>query len=161
MVERINRVGAARRRLLQREGRDPAPAEIGRELEMSPEDVEELLKLGQETVSLETPVGAESGDAVLGDLIPDTDLEGPIQVVANRLRDADVQRVLMTLGWRERRVIELRYGLSGDAPQTLEQIGEEVGVTRERVRQIEAKTLAKLKYTEQAKRLHGAAEDIA
>ena len=156
MVERMNKVAAARRRLSQAHDRDPTPAEIAKEVEMSADEVEDILGFGHDPMSLEAPVGSDDGDATLADFIADSDLESPLQVVANRLRDSDLQQALRELSWRERRIIELRYGLAAEAPQTLERIGEEVGVTRERVRQIEATTLAKLKRSEQARRLEGA-----
>ena len=156
MVERMNRVNRARRALNQELGRQPTPEEIAVKVEMAPKKVEEILKLGQEPVSLEAPVGAaEGGEARLGDFIADDALERPLEIVANRLRDADVQEVLGTLPWRERRVIELRYGLVDEGPMTLEDIGTEVGLTRERVRQIESKTLAMLKNSASAGKLHG------
>ena len=158
MVERMNRVARTRRALLQKLGREPSTEEIGELLEMPPKKVEEILKLGQEPVSLEAPVGSEDGDASLGDFIEDSALDRPLEVVANRIRDADLQRVLEALPWRERRVIELRYGLGAEDPMTLEDIGQEVGVTRERVRQIESKTLAMLKSSGGADSLAGTAD---
>jgi RNA polymerase primary sigma factor len=158
MVERINRVARVRRALLQKHGREPTPEEIAVELEMPVARVEEALKVGQEPVSLETPVGSEEGDASLADFIPDSSIDRPLEVVANRLREADLQAALESLPWRERRVLELRYGLAGEGPMTLEQIGTQVGVTRERVRQIESKTLLKLKNSGEAGRLEGTAD---
>ncbi|MBX5469957.1 MAG: sigma-70 family RNA polymerase sigma factor [Thermoleophilaceae bacterium] len=158
MVERMNRVARVRRALLQKNGREPTPEEIAAEVEMTPERVEEILKFGQEPVSLEAPVGMDDGDAQLGDFIEDSSSDGPLEVVANRLREADLQAALDMLPWRERRVLELRYGLAGEDPMTLEQIGSEVGVTRERVRQIESKTLMKLKNADEG-RLKGTATD--
>ena len=158
MVERMNRVTRARRALLQELGREPTTEEIGRAVEMPAGRVEEILKLGQEPVSLEAPVGSEEGDAQLGDFIEDASVDRPPEVVSRRLRDADLEAALGTLSWRERRVLELRYGLSPEGPKTLEDIGQEVGVTRERVRQIESKTLAKLQQAEDAGRLEGTAE---
>jgi RNA polymerase primary sigma factor len=159
MVERMNRVHRERRSLAQKLGRQPTPEELGVAMEMAPKKVEEILKLGQEPVSLEAPVGSEEGDASFGDFIEDSSLDRPLEVVANRLRDSDVQAVLETLSWRERRVIELRYGLVPEGPMTLEDIGREVGVTRERVRQIEVKTLATLKASGNAGRLEGTADE--
>jgi RNA polymerase primary sigma factor len=158
MVERMNRVARVRRALLQKHGREPTPAEIAVELEMPVARVEEALKVGQEPVSLETPVGSEEGDASLADFIPDSSIDRPLEVVANRLREADLQAALESLPWRERRVLELRYGLAGEGPMTLEEIGTQVGVTRERVRQIESKTLLKLKNSGEAGRLEGTTE---
>jgi RNA polymerase primary sigma factor len=159
MVERMNRVARAKRQLMQQLNREPTFEEIGELVEMPPAKVEEILKLGQEPVSLEAPVGTDEGDASLGDFIEDSAGERPLEIVANRMRDADLQRVLESLPWRERRVIELRYGLAAEGPLTLEDIGKEVGVTRERVRQIESKTLAMLKSSGGAGRLEGTTEE--
>jgi RNA polymerase primary sigma factor len=159
MVERMNRVARAKRSLMQQNNREPSFEEIAELVEMTPRKVEEILKLGQEPVSLEAPVGGEEGDASLGDFISDEVGDRPLEVVANRIRDADLQQVLDSLPWRERRVIELRYGLGDKGPMTLEDIGHEVGVTRERVRQIESKTLAMLKSSGGADRLAGTADE--
>jgi RNA polymerase primary sigma factor len=159
MVERMNRVARAKRSLMQQNNREPSFEEIAELVEMTPKKVEEILKLGQEPVSLEAPVGGEEGDASLGDFISDEAGDRPLEVVANRMRDADLQQVLDSLPWRERRVIELRYGLGDKGPMTLEDIGHEVGVTRERVRQIESKTLAMLKSSGGADRLAGTADE--
>jgi RNA polymerase primary sigma factor len=160
MVERMNRVARAKRSLMQQNNREPSYEEIAELVEMTPKKVEEILKLGQEPVSLEAPVGGgEEGDASLGDFISDAAGDRPLEVVANRIRDADLLQVLDSLPWRERRVIELRYGLGDKGPMTLEDIGHEVGVTRERVRQIESKTLAMLKSSGGADRLAGTADE--
>jgi RNA polymerase primary sigma factor len=159
MVERMNRVARARRTLMQRNNREPTLEEIGVLVEMPAKKVEEILKLGQEPVSLEAPVGSDEGDASLGDFIEDAAGDRPLEIVANRIRDADLQSVLDSLPWRERRVIELRYGLGTEGPMTLEDIGQEVGVTRERVRQIESKTLAMLKSSGGADRLAGTTDE--
>jgi RNA polymerase primary sigma factor len=153
MVERMNRVQRVRRALLQKEGREPTPEEIAVQVEMNPIQVEEILELGKEPVSLETPVGSGEGDARLADFIEDDQHDAPLDIVSGRLRNADLEQALRTLQWRERRVLELRYGLSSEEPMTLEAIGSEVGVTRERVRQIESRTLAKLKNSREGKRL--------
>jgi RNA polymerase primary sigma factor len=153
MVERMNRVQRVRRSLLQKNGREPTPEEIAVQVEMSADQVEEILELGKEPVSLETPVGSGEGDARLADFIEDEQHDAPLETVSNALRDADLEQALRTLQWRERRVLELRYGLSSEEPMTLEAIGSEVGVTRERVRQIESRTLAKLKNSREGKRL--------
>jgi RNA polymerase primary sigma factor len=159
MVERMNRVARAKRALIQKNNREPTPEEIGELVEMPAKKVEEILKLGQEPVSLEAPVGGEEGDASLGDFIEDAATDRPLEIVANRMRDHDLQKVLDSLPWRERKVIELRYGLGDEGPMTLEDIGHEVGVTRERVRQIESKTLAMLKSSGGADRLAGTADE--
>ena len=159
MVERMNRVARAKRALMQKNNREPTPEEIGDLVDMPGKKVEEILKLGQEPVSLEAPVGGEEGDASLGDFIEDAATDRPHEIVSNRIRDDDLQEVLDSLGWRERKVIELRYGLGDKGPMTLEDIGHEVGVTRERVRQIESKTLAMLKSSGGADRLAGTADE--
>ena len=160
MVERMNKVARARRTLLQETGREPSAADIAAKLdELDEKQVEDILKLGQEPVSLETPVGGEDGEAALGDFIEDTLWQRPHETVADQLRDHDLAQALEGLPWRERRVLELRYGLAGEGPMTLEDIGTEVGVTRERVRQIESKTLAKLKYSEGGEKLKGTTGD--
>ncbi len=160
MVERMNKVSRTRRALLQATGREPSAAEIAAKLDgLDERQVEDILKLGQEPVSLETPVGGEEGDAALGDFIEDGQSQRPHETVAAQLRDHDLAKALEGLPWRERRVLELRYGLAGDAPMTLEDIGSEVGVTRERVRQIESKTLAKLKYSEGGEKLRGTTDN--
>jgi RNA polymerase primary sigma factor len=159
MVERMNRVARAKRSLMQQHNREPTSEEIAVLVEMTPKKVDEILKLGQEPVSLEAPVGGEEGDASLGDFISDDVGDRPLEVVANQIRDKDLAEVLDSLPWRERRVIELRYGLGDKGPMTLEDIGHEVGVTRERVRQIESKTLAMLKSSGGADRLAGTADE--
>ena len=154
MVERIMAVAWARRDLAQQLERDPRPAEIAARLEMPEDKVEELLKIGQETISLEAPVGDEES-APLGDFIEDEPHDRPDEQVARLMRDAAVQRVIGSLSERDRRVIELRYGLDPAGPMTLEAIGRTVGLTRERVRQIEMKTLQRLKASGHADSLHG------
>ena len=153
MVERMNRVGRVRRALLQKNGREPSPEEISKEVEMPLAQVEDILELGREPVSLETPVGAGEGETRLADFIEDSGEDAPLEVVSKDMRQADLEAALRSLQWRERRVLELRYGLSSEEPMTLEAIGGEVGVTRERVRQIESRTLSKLKASREAQRL--------
>jgi RNA polymerase primary sigma factor len=156
MVERMNRVGRVRRALLQKNGRDPTPEEIAAEVEMPPAQVEEILELGREPVSLETPVGSgDGGDSRLADFIEDEAQDAPLELVSQGMREQDLEEALRSLQWRERRVLELRYGLSSGEPMTLEAIGSEVGVTRERVRQIESRTLSKLKNSREAQKLKG------
>jgi RNA polymerase primary sigma factor len=159
MVERMNKVHATRRQLAQQLERDPTPAEIGAKLELSEAKVEQLLKLGQEPVSLETPVGSGDETAELADFIADDAGDRPLEVVARQLRDVDVKAVLDTLSARERAVIELRYGLGDVGPLTLEEIGKEVGLTRERVRQIEVQTLHMLRDSGRAGALEGTTDD--
>ncbi|MFL5883980.1 MAG: sigma-70 family RNA polymerase sigma factor [Thermoleophilaceae bacterium] len=153
MVERMNRVARVRRALLQKNGREPSPEEISNEVEMPIKQVEDILELGREPVSLETPVGAGEGETRLADFIEDSGEDAPLEVVSKDMRQDDLETALRTLQWRERRVLELRYGLSSEEPMTLEAIGGEVGVTRERVRQIESRTLSKLKNSREAARL--------
>jgi RNA polymerase primary sigma factor len=154
MVDRMNRVARARRELNQRTGREPTAEEIAAEVELPPEQVEDLLELGREPVSLETPVSGDAGDdSRLADFIEDASQDAPLEVVSSSMREADLADALRTLQWRERRVLELRYGLSSGEPMTLEAVGSEVGVTRERVRQIESRTLMKLKNSREAQRL--------
>ncbi len=159
MVERMNKVAKARRELSQELERAPTPAEIGVRVEMPPEKVEELLKMGQEPVSLEAPVGTGDDPAALGDFIEDEVRDRPDAQVTKLMREAGVQDVLDGLPLRERRVIELRYGLDPEGPLTLEEIGTRVGLTRERVRQIEVKTLQMLKSSGRAAILEGMAGD--
>jgi RNA polymerase primary sigma factor len=159
MVERLNKVSRARRELSQVLERDPTPEEIGEKVEMPPDKVEELLKMGQDPVSLQAPVGAGEDTAEFGDFISDEAEDRPDEVVSKSLRDADVQAALQALPQRERRVLELRYGLDPEGPMTLEDIGRKVGLTRERVRQIEVKTLHMLKSSGQAAALEGTTED--
>jgi RNA polymerase primary sigma factor len=159
MVERMNKVHAVRRQLAQQLERDPTPAEIAAKLELPEEKVEDLLKMGQEPVSLEAPVGSGDEAAELADFIADDVGDRPLEVVARQLRQVDVQSVLKTLGERERHVIELRYGLNGDDPMTLEEIGKHVGLTRERVRQIEVQTLHMLRDSGRAGALEGTVDD--
>ena len=158
MVERMNKVARARRELSQRLERDPTPEEIAVLVEMPPAKVEELLKLGQEPVSLEAPIGSGDEPAQLADFIEDEVETRPDAQVAKLIREADVADVLDSLPARERRVIELRFGLDPDGPMTLEDIGKVVGLTRERVRQIEVKTLQMLKASGRAARLEGMAD---
>ncbi len=155
MVDRMNKVTRARRALNQKLGRDPSTEEIAEVVEMPAAKVEQILKLGQEPISLETPVGTGESEASFGDFIEDQAIDRPHEQVARTIRNADLERILDRLPWRERRVLELRFGLSEEDPRTLEEIGRVVGVTRERVRQIEAKALAMLKHSGHADRLEG------
>ncbi len=159
MVERLNKVARARRELSQELERDPTPQEIGIRVDMPPDKVEELLKMSQDPVSLQAPVGAGDDTAEFGDFISDEAGDRPEEVVSKSLRNEDVQELLSRLPDRERRVIELRYGLDPEGPMTLDDIGKKVGLTRERVRQIEVKTLQMLKSSGQAAVLEGTTED--
>jgi RNA polymerase primary sigma factor len=144
MVETINKLVRVRRQLTQELERDPTNEEIALKMEITPERVEQILKIAQEPVSLETPVGDED-DSNLGDFIEDDELQRPHVAVDSKLRGEEIQGVLSSLSHRERKVIELRYGLGGGEPMTLEEVGRYFGVTRERIRQIETRTLFKLK----------------
>jgi RNA polymerase primary sigma factor len=152
MVETMNKVARTQRLLHQTLGRDPTPAEIGAELEMDPERVEDILRISLETVSLETPVGGED-ESSLGDFIEDTNAVVPLDAASLRLLQEQLRGILHTLADREQRVVVLRYGLDGGDVRTLEEVGNEFGVTRERIRQIEAKTLAKLRHPSRAEQL--------
>ena len=152
MVETINKLIRIQRQLLQDLGREPTPEEIGEEMEMSPERVREIQKLAQEPVSLETPIGEEE-DSNLGDFIEDSDAIVPIDAASFILLQEQLDAILHTLSEREKRVIQLRFGLSDGHPRTLEEVGQEFGVTRERIRQIESKTLSKLRHPSRSQKL--------
>jgi RNA polymerase primary sigma factor len=152
MVETINRLSRVQRQLLQDLGREPTVEEVAKELEVTVERVREIQKVAQEPVSLETPVGEEE-DSELGDFIEDRGAVDPRVAVIDLMQREELQGVLDTLTHRERRVLELRFGLRGEEPRTLEEVGQRFGVTRERIRQIEAKTLNKLKAIRDAQRL--------
>jgi RNA polymerase primary sigma factor len=152
MVETINKLIRVQRQLLQDMGREPAPEEIAAEMGTTPQKVREILKISQEPVSLETPIGEEE-DSQLGDFIEDEDAAMPVEAVSEIMRKEELNNVLSSLSLRERKVIELRFGLRGEHPRTLEEVGQKFGVTRERIRQIEAKTLAKLKAYRDAQKL--------
>jgi len=155
MVEKLNKVVHIERQLVQRLGREPRPEEIGAELEISTEEVREILRMSQLPVSLEKPIGEE--ESQLGDFVADEQAESPYDRATLCLRREDVQRALDSLPERERLVIELRFGLSGDQPYTLEEVGQAFGVTRERIRQIENNTLKKLETLPEAQGLRDSA----
>ncbi len=152
MVETINKLIRISRRLLQELGREPTPEEIAREMEIPADKVREILKVSQEPVSLETPVGEED-DSHLGDFIPDDATLGPSEAASFQLLKEQVEDVLASLTGRERRVLQLRFGLDDGRSRTLEEVGKEFGVTRERIRQIEAKALRKLRHPSRSKKL--------
>ncbi|MGC4996387.1 RNA polymerase sigma factor [Streptomyces sp. DT195] len=154
VVELINRVVRVQRRMLQERGYEPTPEEVGAHLELPPERVREVLRLALEPVSLHAPVGEED-DVALGDLIEDGDAASPVESAAFLLLRQHLEAVLSTLGERERKVVQLRYGLADGRPRTLEEIGRLFGVTRERIRQIESKTLSKLRDHAYADQLRG------
>ncbi|MFG2720963.1 sigma-70 family RNA polymerase sigma factor [Streptomyces sp. NPDC048416] len=154
VVELINRVVRVQRRMLQERGYEPTAEEVATHLDLTPERVGEVLRLAQEPVSLHAPVGEED-DVALGDLIEDGDAASPVESAAFLLLRQHLEAVLSTLGERERKVVQLRYGLADGRPRTLEEIGRIFGVTRERIRQIESKTLNKLRDHAFAEQLRG------
>ncbi len=145
MVETINKLIRISRKLMQTLGREPTPEEIAEVMEITPEKVREILKISQKTTSLETPIGDDE-DSYLGDFIEDTKQATPYELTTQRLLRENIEEVLSGLSDRESKVLEMRFGLRGAKPMTLEEVGREFGVTRERIRQIEAKALRKLKH---------------
>ncbi|MFE9010351.1 RNA polymerase sigma factor [Streptomyces cyaneofuscatus] len=154
VVELINRVVRVQRRMLQERGYEPTAEEVAGQLDLTPERVTEVLRLAQEPVSLHAPVGEED-DVSFGDLIEDGDAASPVETAAFLLLREHLEAVLSTLGERERKVVQLRYGLDDGRPRTLEEIGRIFGVTRERIRQIESKTLSRLRDHAFADQLRG------
>ena len=152
MVETINKLIRISRQLLQELGREPFPEEIAQEMDITVERVHEILKIAQEPVSLETPIGEEE-DSHLGDFIPDDEAIAPADAAAFALLREQLDDVLDTLTEREQKVLRLRFGLEDGRGRTLEEVGQEFGVTRERIRQIEAKALRKLRHPSRSKRL--------
>jgi RNA polymerase primary sigma factor len=152
MVETINKLIRVQRQLLQDLGREPTPEEIGEDMDLSPDKVREILKIAQEPVSLETPIGEED-DSHLGDFIEDQDATSPSEHAAYELLKEQLEDVLDTLTDREENVLRLRFGLDDGRTRTLEEVGKVFGVTRERIRQIEAKALRKLRHPSRSKRL--------
>ena len=152
MVETINKLIRIQRQLLQELGREPSPDEIGEKMEMTADRVREILKISQEPVSLETPIGEEE-DSQLGDFIEDSEAVVPPDAASFAMLQDQLSKVLDGLSDRERKVIELRFGLVDGHPRTLEEVGREFGVTRERIRQIESKTLCKLRHPTRSQRL--------
>lgn len=152
MVETINKLVRVQRQLLQDLGREPTPEEIAEEMDLTPEKVREILKIAQEPVSLETPIGEED-DSHLGDFIEDHEAQSPADHAAYELLKEQLEDVLDTLTDREENVLRLRFGLDDGRTRTLEEVGKVFGVTRERIRQIEAKALRKLRHPSRSKRL--------
>ncbi len=152
MVETINKLIRVSRQLLQEKGREPKAEEIGEEMDISADKVREIMKIAQEPVSLETPIGEEE-DSHLGDFIEDEDSPAPASAASYILLKEQLDGVLDTLTEREKRVLELRFGIEDGRPRTLEEVGKEFGVTRERIRQIEAKALRKLRHPSRSKKL--------
>jgi RNA polymerase primary sigma factor len=155
MVDRLNKVVYAERALIQQLGRDPSPAEIAAELECSAHEVREMLRMAQLPVSLEKPVGDED-ESALADFVEDDTAESPFEVASKALRRQSVARVLASLPRREREVLEMRYGITGDRVRTLDEVGRAFNITRERVRQIESRTLKKLQTAPEAQELREA-----
>ena len=152
MVETINKLIRVSRQLLQEYGREPTPEEIAKEMGVSEEKVREITKIAQEPVSLETPIGEEE-DSHLGDFIPDDDIPAPAEAAAFTMLKEQLTDVLDTLTPREEKVLRLRFGLDDGRARTLEEVGKEFNVTRERIRQIEAKALRKLRHPSRSKKL--------
>jgi len=152
MVETINKVKKTNSQLLHKNGRDPSAEEIAEVLEMPVEKVREILRVAQEPVSLETPIGEEE-DSHLGDFIPDDDAPAPADAASATLLKEELALVLKTLTPREEKVLSMRFGLVDGHPHTLEEVGKEFNVTRERIRQIEAKALRKLRHPTRSKKL--------
>lgn len=152
MVETINKLIRVSRQLLQEYGREPSPEEIAAEMDISEEKVREILKIAQEPVSLETPIGEEE-DSHLGDFIPDEEVPAPAEAAAFSMLKEQLVEVLDTLTEREQKVLKLRFGLEDGRARTLEEVGKQFDVTRERIRQIEAKALRKLRHPSRSKKL--------
>ncbi len=152
MVETINKLYRISRKLMQELGREPTPEEIGSEVELTADRVREIFKIAQETTSLEAPVG-EDQESILGDFIPDESQLSPVDQASKQLLKDHLDEVLGTLTEREAKVLKLRFGLEGTKQMTLEEVGKVFGVTRERIRQIEAKALRKLKHPSRRKKL--------
>jgi RNA polymerase primary sigma factor len=155
MVERLNKVIHAERALIQQMGREPTAAEIAAELQWSTREVREVLRMAQQPVSLEKPVGDEN-DSALADFVEDSSAQSPFEVASETLRRQGVKRVLAALPTREREVIEMRYGITGGRVRTLDEVGRAFNITRERVRQIESRTLKKLQTLPEAQQLREA-----
>jgi RNA polymerase primary sigma factor len=155
MVEKLNKVVHVERQLVQALGREPSPEEIAGELETTVQEVRDILRMAQQPVSLEKPVGDEE-ESELGDFVEDQGAESPFEVASESLRRSNVWKALAALPPREREVIELRFGLTGQRPLTLEEVGRAFNVTRERIRQIETHTLKKLEALPEAQRLRDA-----
>jgi RNA polymerase primary sigma factor len=155
MVEKLNKVVHVERQLVQALGREPTPEEIAFELETTAREVRDILRMAQQPVSLEKPIGEEE-ESELGDFVEDQTAESPFEIASENLRRENVRRALAALPTREREVIEMRFGLTGERPRTLEEVGQAFNVTRERIRQIENHTLKKLEALPEAQRLRDA-----
>ncbi len=155
MVDRLNKVIYAERTLIQQLGRDPSAAEIGAELQCSVQEVREVQRMAQQPVSLEKPIGDED-DSELADFVEDAAAQTPFELASEALQRQSVERVLASLPKREREVLEMRYGITGDRVRTLDEVGRAFNITRERVRQIESRTLKKLQTAPEAQQLREA-----
>ncbi|MBV9421577.1 MAG: RNA polymerase sigma factor RpoD [Solirubrobacterales bacterium] len=155
MVEKLNKVVHVERQLVQQLGREPTPEEIAQELDTTVREVRDVLRMAQQPISLEKPIGEEE-ESELGDFVEDQTAESPFELAAERLRRENLRRALAALPEREREVIEMRFGLTGERPYTLEEVGRAFNVTRERIRQIENHTLKKLEALPEAQRLRDA-----
>jgi RNA polymerase primary sigma factor len=155
MVEKLNKVVHAERQLIQQLGREPTPEEIAHELDTTVREVRDVMRIAQQPISLEKPIGEEE-ESELGDFVEDPSAESPFEVASEHLRRENLHRALAALPEREREVIELRFGLTGERPYTLEEVGRAFNVTRERIRQIETHTLKKLEALPEAQRLRDA-----
>jgi RNA polymerase primary sigma factor len=155
MVEKLNKVVHVERQLVQQLGREPTPEEIARELETTTREVRDILRMAQQPISLEKPIGEED-ESELGDFVEDQTAESPFELASEHLRRENLRRALAALPEREREVIEMRFGLAGERPYTLEEVGRAFNVTRERIRQIENHTLKKLEALPEAQRLRDA-----
>jgi RNA polymerase primary sigma factor len=152
MVETINKLIRVQRKLVQDLGREPLPEEIANEMQMPVDKIQHVLKISQETISLEAPVGEEE-DSQLGDLLPDEQSLSPEDTATHQLLKGHIKEVLFYLSPREQRILKMRFGLDDGRSHTLEEVGQEFGVTRERIRQIEAKALSRLKKHRESKKL--------
>ncbi|MGZ5309266.1 MAG: sigma-70 family RNA polymerase sigma factor [Solirubrobacterales bacterium] len=155
MVEKLSRLGKVERELVQRLGREPVADEVAEEMKRSVEEIRDIRRFGQLPISLEKPLGEDAGSQ-LAELVADDSVSSPLDTASDQLRREDVHRALRTLAPREREVLELRYGLNGGEPLTLEQVGTELGVARERIRQLETKMLQKLQQLPEAQALREA-----
>jgi RNA polymerase primary sigma factor len=158
MIETINKIMRTSRQMQQELGREPSHEELGKRLDLAPERITEILKLSQDPVSLEMPIGEEE-DSTLGDFIEDEKLPAPADAAGRQLLREQVEQVLETLTEREREVLYMRYGLQDGRNRTLEDVGKQIGVTRERIRQIEAKALRKLRHPSRANMLRDYLEE--
>jgi len=155
MIETITKYTQARRRLLQDLGREPLPEEVASEMGISVDKVHHIMKISQETVSLETPVGDDEEDSILGEFIEDVKEVSPSLMAAREILKDQLKEILIDLQAREQKILRMRFGLEDGVTHTLEEVGKEFGVTRERIRQIEAKALEKIREHGALKKLKG------